>query len=164
MDDSDEWVRYTAVSALDNFKPKESKLTHWQAWQDDPSAVVRQRAYLSLAEHDYVGDPRPVMAWMEDEDAELRRHTLKIMGRVCATEAAKSYLKENKKELGLDYCTEKISRGLKDPDPEVRKAAVEALAYLNDKASKQVLEETMPQMDKDLQELARAALRSMQAR
>jgi HEAT repeat protein len=164
MGDDDQWIRYTAVSALDNFKPKESKLAHWQAWEDDPSVAVRQRAYLSLASHDYVGDPRPVMAWMDDDDAEVRRHTLKILGRVCATEAAESFLKKNKKELGLDYCTHKISRGLNDPDPEVRKAAVEALAHLNDEASKQALEETLPEMDKDMQELARAALRSMQAK
>jgi HEAT repeat protein len=104
------------------------------------------------------------MAWMDDDDAEVRRHTLKILGRVCATEAAESFLKKNKKELGLDYCTHKISRGLNDPDPEVRKAAVEALAHLNDEASKQALEETLPEMDKDMQELARAALRSMQAK
>jgi beta-lactamase regulating signal transducer with metallopeptidase domain len=164
MDDDDQWVRYTAVTALDNVKPRETKEIQWSAWEKDKSPFVRQRAYLSLAERDYVGDPRPVLAWLDDEDAELRRHTLKIAGRVCATEASESYLKKHKEDLGLDYCTHKILRGLSDPDPEVRESAVEALAYLNDEASKQALEEKLPEMDKDLQELARAALKSMKAR
>lgn len=164
MDAEDEWVRYTAVSVLDKFKPKYTKDAQWRAWEDDKSVVVRQRAYYSLAAQDYVGDPRPVMAWLDDSDAELRRHTVKIASRVCGTDAAKSWLKENKKEYGLDYCTEKILKRLNDPDPEVREAAVDALAYLNDEASRAALEENLPGMDEDLQELARAALKAMKAR
>lgn len=164
LDDDDQWVRYTAISALDRFKAKETKEVRWEAWKGDPSPFVRQRAYLSLAENEYVGDPRPVMGWLDADDAELRRHTVKITGRVCGTRAAFQWLKENKKTVGLDYCAHKLLRSLSDPDEEVRKAAVEALAYLDDEASRKGLKEKMPEMDKDLQELARAALKSMQAR
>lgn len=164
MDDDDEWVRYTALSALDSFKPKQTREVRWKAWEKDPSVVVRQRAYLALAEEDYVGDPRPIMEWLGDPDADLRRHTVKITGRVCATKAVEAWLKKNKETLGTGYCTHKLLKSLADPDQEVRKEAIEALAYLGDEASRKGLEEKLPGMNKDMQELARAALKSMQSR
>ncbi|HKJ17043.1 MAG TPA: HEAT repeat domain-containing protein [Xanthomonadales bacterium] len=161
LEDEDEWIRYSSISALDQFKPKYTKDVQWQAWEEDPSPFVRQRAYLSLIEQDYVGDPRPVMKWMGDEEPYLRRHTIKITGKVCATEAVEYFLKDNKDTLGRDYCVLKLEKGLKDPDPEVRETTINALAEISDKYALKSLESHMPKLDSDTRELARAALKSM---
>ena len=161
LDDDDQWLRYTALKSLEGFKPKYTVDAFWRAWKDDPAPVVRQRAYLALAEEDQVGDPRPVMEWLNDPDPELRRHSVKMTGAVCRTDAASSWLKENSKELSANYCVEKLQKKLTDEDSEVREMAVEALASLGTSASKAALEEELPRLDPDLRELARAALRSM---
>jgi HEAT repeat protein len=163
LEDQEEWIRYSAISALDNFKSAETKDIYWLAWEDDPSVYVRQRAYLALAERDYAGDPRPLMGWLDKPDPEVRRHTVKLAGKVCATEAAKVWLKENKESPGSGYCAYKLKYSLDDPDPKVRETAVDALAHLDDEPSRRALEENLPNMDSDLQELARAALKSMKA-
>lgn len=164
FDDEDQWIRYTVLKALEEFKPKYTKEIQWSAWKDDPSTHVRLRAYLALAEADHVDDPRAVMDWLYDPDPEVRKHSVKITGRVCATKAAAAWQKENKETVGKDYCVHKLEKKLVDEDAHVREAAVEALAALGSQASKEALDANIPKMDPDLQILARAALESMQAR
>jgi HEAT repeat protein len=72
---------------------------------------------------------------------------VKITGKVCATKASESWLKENKKELEAGYCAHKLQKGLADPDPEVREATVEALAKIDDDASFEALESNFKTLD-----------------
>jgi len=162
MKDPDQWIRYTSLSALDHFKPAKTRDAQWWAWEEDASPFVRQRAYLALIEQDYVSDPRPVMKWIADSDPEIRRHTVKMTGKICSTKAVEVFLKKNKKTLGTDYCAVKLKKRLDDSDLEVREMAVEALAQLGSKDAAKVLESSLKYLDSDTQELARAALESMQ--
>ena len=164
LKDPEEWIRYSAVSALEQFKPKYTKDLQWHVWEKDSSPFVQQRVYLSLIENDYVGDPRPIIEWFGDDEAEVRRHAVKMSGKICSSKATKSYLKEHKKDLGTDYCVAKLKYRLEDKDAEVREIAVDALAQVGDKEAIKVLEGSLKYADSDTQELARAALKDINRR
>ncbi len=162
LDDADEWIRYTGIKALESFDTVQAISTHWLAWENDESVYVRLRAYLALAMHEQVGDPRPMMAWLDDSDADVRRHSVSLSGRVCVTQATSQWLKEHD-DLGSDFCSRTLLGSLGDPEHEVREATVEALALIDDKTARAGLVSRLSELDEDLQELARAALRSVQA-
>jgi beta-lactamase regulating signal transducer with metallopeptidase domain len=157
---SDEWTRYTSIGALEKFDSDQAVSSYWAAWESDPSIYVRHRAYLALARHDRVGDPRPVLASLSDADAEVRLHAVKLSGQFCSSQAGRWWLEEND-EFGSDYCSRVLLESLTDSEREVREAAIKALTLINDETARKGLEKNLPDLDEDLRQQARAALKSL---